>query len=274
MASKQALERCEAKVKSRVGLMGDMLKAAGIPQEVYLRTVLNALILAPQIAECDGVSVEAAIMHSVNARLLPDGKDAAIVPYKGKAVFQPMIDGQVKLAHMASPGLILRVLLVYQGDEWDYTEGLYPRLVHTPDPSASHAPDDIIAAYATGRTREMSEPMYEVMFKVDIDRHRAFSSAKSEGSPWQSHYGAMAKKTVLRQLLRRLPQPSFADGAIEQSDDMAGVEMHGYDADDFGGQRLMWRRTIHHSQNLTRNRQETNPHTTRRRRSNERHTDS
>ena len=72
---------------------------------------------------------------------MPDGKESAIVPYnssQGKiATFIPMIGGQVKLAYNATPGLTLRVRLVYAGDEWEYAEGVYPVCKHIPSPTAT-----------------------------------------------------------------------------------------------------------------------------------------
>ena len=40
------------------------------------------------------------------------------------------------LARRATPGLALRVRVVYQDDEWDYSEGLHVTLKHRPNPMA------------------------------------------------------------------------------------------------------------------------------------------
>ena len=225
MANQNSPATIEARVQRRVELSAPLLEAIGVPTEVYQRTVLNAFVLQPELANCNPASIDAAIMRAINARLLPDGREAAIVPFKRVATFIPMIDGQVKLAHQASPGLALRTRVVYRADQFEYSEGLYPKLDHVPSPEGSRTADDVVAVYAVARTRSGSEPVYEVMLRGDIDRHRSYSPS-GKGGPWASHYPEMAQKTVLRKLLRRLPQPA---GFTPHADDpeLAALEMGG-----------------------------------------------
>ena len=223
MANPKALQEVEARVSRRIELSAPLLEAIGVPTEVYQRTVLNAFVLQPELAECTTTSIDAAIMRAINARLMPDGREAAIIPFKRVATFIPMIDGQVKLAHQATPGLSLRTRVVYREDHFEYSEGLYPKLDHVPSSDGARTADDVIAVYAIARTRMDSAPVYEVMLRGDIDRHRGFSPSGQRGGPWASHYQEMAQKTVLRKLLRRLPQPAgftpFTD-----SPDIAAIE--------------------------------------------------
>ncbi len=228
---RQKAEKVEGRVKRRIELSKEILKDIGIPPEVYQRVVLNALLIAPGLVDCDEASLDQAIMRSINARLLPDGREGVIVPYKGKAQFMPMIDGQVKLALAATKGLTLRPRLVYEDDEWEYSEGLFPTLRHTPNAKGSRKTDDIIAAYVIAQVPGATAPLFEVMLRGDIDWHMGYSQNGREGKgPWASHYGEMAKKTVLRQILRRLPQPSgFAPIMDEDMPDLSQVEIGGYE---------------------------------------------
>ena len=43
------------------------------------------------------------------------------------------------------------------------------------------------------------------MPRAEIDKHRAFSRATREDSPWKQHYAEMAKKTTLIRLSKMLP---------------------------------------------------------------------
>ena len=220
----------EERIKRRVKLSAPILETMGVSEKVYERVVLNALVLQPSLIECDPRTIDAAIMRCINARLLPDGREAAIVPFKNAATFLPMIDGQIKLAHQATPGLTLRPRLVYGADEWDYEEGLYPVLKHRPASAGSRLFEDIIAVYAIAKMPKSVEGIYEVMLRGDIDRHMAYSRSANSG-PWKTHYGQMAIKTVLRQVLRRLPQPH---GFVYQEtpQEYATVELTGFDAPD------------------------------------------
>ena len=198
----------KGRIERRVELSEPMLKAMGVTPDAYARAALNALVLNPKIADCTLDSVETAIIHAVNAKLVPDGREAAIVPYGGNATFVPMIEGQVKLALAATPGLTLRARLVYGGDEWVYEEGLRPILRHVPTTTSSRSDDDIVAAYAVADVPGADNPAYEVMLRGDLDRHKGYSRAQGSHSPWQRFYGPMCMKTVIRQLVKRLPKPS------------------------------------------------------------------
>ena len=205
---KDQLAVITAKIERRINLSEAMLKAMGVEPELFLRVALNALVMNPTIGECTPDSVDKAILSAINAKLMPDGKEAAIIPFGQIATFVPMIDGQVKLAYYATPGLTLRVRLVYAGDEWEYAEGVYPTCKHIPSPTASRRDQDIIAGYAVANLPRSTVPMYEVMMRGDFDRHKGYSRAKKDDSPWNKFYGQMCKKTVLRQLVTLLPQPA------------------------------------------------------------------
>ena len=216
-----------SRIERRVSLSEAMLKAMGVEPELFLRVALNALIMNPTIGECTPDSVDKAILNTINAKLMPDGKESAIVPFnssQGKiATFIPMIGGQVKLAYNATPGLTLRVRLVYAGDEWEYTEGMYPVLKHTPSPTATRRDQDIIAGYAVANLPRSSVPVYEVMMRGDFDRHKSYSRATGQDSPWNKFYGPMCAKTVLRQVVKILPQP--AGVVTDVPPELAGYEL-------------------------------------------------
>ena len=119
-------------VEKRVQDSKALLERMGITPEAYERVVLNALIRNPALQDCDRTSLGHRGGRTAFKRgLLPDGKQCAIVPFKNRdnapaavATVIPMIEGRLMLARRATPGLALRVRVVYQDDEWDYSEGL------------------------------------------------------------------------------------------------------------------------------------------------------
>ena len=191
-------------VQRRVEMSKSLLERMGMTVEQYERVALNALVQNPGLADCDPKSLDVAVMHCIQAGLLPDGKQAAIVPYNGKATLVSMIEGRLQLARRAVPGISLRVRLVYHDDEWEYEEGLHPVLRHKVNATGNRTDQQIIAAYAVSKFPYGGETDFEVFQRSDIDRYRGYSRAKS--GPWQTHYGEMAKKAVLGQLLKRLPK--------------------------------------------------------------------
>ena len=211
-------------LKNRVELSEALLERMGVSVEAFSRVLLNALLANPKLVECSKASLERAVVICIDAGLLPDGRQAAIVPYSGEAQVLPMIEGRLMLARRATPGLALRVRAVFDADEWEYSEGLVPVLIHKPDLNASRTEADLIACYAVGIIPGSQAPEFEVHSRADTDRYRAKSRASGRaGAPWNTEYVEMAKKTVLGQLLKRLPKrvgdpvfeaPEVADGIM------------------------------------------------------------
>ena len=207
------------RIERRAGLSEALLERMGITREAFERVGLNALVLVPGLADCTPDSLDAAFITTINAGLLPDGRQAVIVPFGDQATLIPMIEGKIKLAKRATPGLALRVRVVYEDDEWEYREGLVPTLNHTPSPTADRRDANLIAAYAVSVTPGASVPEFEVIFRSELDRIRARSRAKK--SPWDTYFPEMCKKSVLSPLLKRLLKDSSAP-----PDAPAGLESH------------------------------------------------
>ena len=210
------------RIEYAVELNAPLLERSGYSAEAYCRVVLNAMVMTPQVAECDTASLQQALLDAMNAGLVPDGRESAVVPFKGKAQLIIMIEGRLKLAQQATKGLVVRSMAVYEGDKWEYSEGLRPRLDHVPNPDASNAPEDLIYVYATAQIPAALEPQYDVMSRATVDRYRAYSASPSRG-PWATHFEEMAKNAVLKRLLKRLPKSSRApaeEPALERVDTM------------------------------------------------------
>ena len=203
-------------ITRRVALSGPLIERMGVAPEVFERTLLNAIVSQPDLAECDPRSVERAIIQAVGAGLMPDGREAAIIPFRDRkagtvvATLIPMIEGQIKLARRATPGLVLRTRVVFEGDEWEHSEGLAPTIRHVPAESADRRNERIRAAYAVAIVPGAASPEWEVMYRETIERYRARGADRG---PWRTDWGEMARKTVLRQLLKRLPRTPDAPPA-------------------------------------------------------------
>ena len=192
----------------RVGLSKELLKAMGITPEQFERVALNALVVNPKIAECTQDSIELAIIRCAECGLMPDGHEAVILPFGGKATLVKEIAGKIRLAKQATPGLWIHADCAYQGEVWEYRGGTDPVIRHEPSPTAIRTPDKMIAAYAVAMIPSCDRPEYEVLFTSEVDsRHKARAPhvrAKQNG-PWDTDYARMAQKAVLGVLLGRLP---------------------------------------------------------------------
>ena len=66
---------------------------AHIPVERFVRVVLTAIQTSPKLAQMDRASLWNACMRAAQDGLLPDGREGALVPFKGKVTWIPMVGG-------------------------------------------------------------------------------------------------------------------------------------------------------------------------------------
>ena len=93
-----------ASLKRRVEMSEALLKRMGMTGEEYQRICLNALLLNPALAQCTNHSIDVAVIQCINAGLVPDGKQASIIPFKDTATLVPMIEGKLMLAAACDAG--------------------------------------------------------------------------------------------------------------------------------------------------------------------------
>ena len=105
-------------------------------------------------------------------------------------------------------------IVVYENDEFTCEYGLDPKLTHKP---ADHDRGDPIKVYAVFKTKSGGFG-FEVMSMEDVRKHAAkYSKAYSSSfSPWKTNFEEMAKKTVLKRVLKYAPLKSdFVRAAVQ-----------------------------------------------------------
>lgn len=184
----------------------EQIKAA-LPANVtiakFVRATVTALMqnadLAPANPEAQTALFQALIKCAQDG-LLPDGREAALVLYGGKAQYLPMIGGLRKIA--AEHGWTIRTAVIYENDEFTYELGLEPRIVHRPA-GLREQRGGLIGAYAIGTHRDGRKEV-EVFTAEDVERARQVSRAKDNG-PWKTWTDRMWEKTVGKRLFAKLP---------------------------------------------------------------------
>ncbi len=111
--------------------------------------------------------------------------------------------GLIDLAYRSGEITDISAHEVRENDTFDYELGLTPKLRHIP---ALKDRGDVILYYAVYHTKSGGYG-FEVMSKEDVTRHmKEFSKAASKGfSPWQTNFDEMAKKTVVKRVLKYAP---------------------------------------------------------------------
>lgn len=196
-----------------------------LPSNVSPDAFKNAAIVAvqdnPQILNCDNESIFKSVRTLAAAGLVPDGREAALVPFNtkvdGKYVKRcqamPMVFGLIKMARRSGDVTDIRAHIVYQ-DEVDqgrfkYIVGDEESLIH--DPILFGPKGKAVGAYAIARMKDGSL-IREFMDAEEIDRiRRSGASQRAKGQVsdepigiWKNHWGEMWKKTLIRRICKRL----------------------------------------------------------------------
>lgn len=191
---------------------GEIAKAlpSVITPERFTRIVLSALSTNPKLAECTPKSFLGTMMTSAQLGMeinTPLGQAYAI-PYRNKGImecqFQLGYKGLIDLAYRSGEVSIIQAHTVYENDLFEYELGMEPTLRHKP---ASKNRGNPIAYYAMFKTKDGGFG-FEVMSIDDVTEHAKKYSKAYGNSPWQSNFDEMAKKTVLKKVLKYAPLKS------------------------------------------------------------------
>lgn len=236
-AEQKPVQRQDNSIKGLIQRMEGEIKKA-LPQTItperFTRITLSALSSNSKLQECTQMSFLAAMMNAAQLGLEPNTPlgQAYLIPYRNKGVmecsFQIGTFGLLELAYRTGQYKDIYAHTVYENDEFEYELGLEPKLTHKPAMSNRGNP---IAYYAVYHTKNGGHGM-TVMSYEDVRNHAAKYSKSYNSGPWANNFDSMAKKTVLKQLLKYAPKTSELASAIAQdetvkssiSDDMSLVE--------------------------------------------------
>ena len=186
--------------------------ALALPKHVtadrLMRVALTEIRRNPALAKCSQISLISAIVQSAQLGIMPDSLtgQAYLIPYGTDCQLQIGYKGLMTLAFQSGQVLSINAYEVYKNDTFEYEEGLEPRLKHIPNFGGERKKEDLICVYATAQLKN-GERQCRVMTIAEVDFHKKHSkSANGKYSPWVTHYGEMAKKTVIRALCKYLPQ--------------------------------------------------------------------
>lgn len=177
-----------------------------ISAERFSRIAMTAVRNNPKLQACDPMSFIAALMQSAQLGLEPNTPlgQAYLIPYGREAQFQLGYQGMLTLAYRTGEYQSIYAHGVYENDTFEYEYGLNEKLVHIP---ATDPQGEPIYYYAVYKLKNGGHG-FVVMSREQIAKHRDQYSqaAKGKYSPWTTDFDSMAKKTVLKQLLKYAPK--------------------------------------------------------------------
>lgn len=209
--------------------------------ERFTRITLSALSTNPQLGSCTPKSFLGAMMTAAQLGLEPNTPlgQAYLIPYKNHGVlecqFQLGYKGLIDLAYRSGDVTIIQAHTVYSNDEFTYELGMEPKLNHIP---AKSNRGDPIYFYAMFKTKSGGYG-FEVMSMEDVRAHaKRYSKAYNNG-PWQTNFEEMAKKTVLKRVLKYAPLKSdfvrglAQDGVVKNEIDKDMYAVPAVDLEDY-----------------------------------------
>jgi len=201
--------------------------------ERFTRIALTALSSNPKLAECDRNSFLGGLMQSAQLGLEPNTPlgQAYLIPYRNnkrgitECQFQVGYKGLIDLAYRGGEMASISSYCAYGNDEFVYELGLEPKLIHKPAKSNRGSLEFVYAVFKL----KNGGYGFEVMSVEDIITHaKKYSQAYSSSfSPWKTNFEEMAKKTVLKKVLKYAPikteylQATVADEhTVEANEDL------------------------------------------------------
>lgn len=213
MSQSVTIASIEAGMDSIIPQIASLLPPDVSPER-FRQVALAAIRQKPELLRCNPQSLFNACLNAAQDGLLPDGREGAIVPRKGTAVWQPMIGGIYKRVKTSGSVASLSANIVYDGEEFEVLLGDDDRIVHRRDMSRV-AKGNEVAAYAIATLKDGTKER-EVMTWAQVEDVRKVSSAADSG-PWRDWPDEMARKTVVRRLAKRLPVLDPADEALQRT---------------------------------------------------------
>lgn len=218
------------------GKAGDILGA--LPEHVlperFRRAFLTLLMQQPELLKYEPRLLHREVSKAATLGLLLDpqvGEAHLLSSWKSKARREePQLHvgyrGLIKLARQSGEVATIYAHEVHENDFVECDLGVEKRLIHRPSLFGERG--KVIGYYAVIKYRDGSsdfEPM--TLAQVHLIRSRsdhwcAFKAGKIASTPWATDEEEMGKKTVIKRLLKRVPQSPDLASALGLDEEPAG----------------------------------------------------
>lgn len=204
-------------------MMAEIKKA--LPPHVdvakFVRVAMTAVQNNPGLLDCHRQSLYGACIKAATDGLIPDGREAALVQFKGAVQYMPMVAGILKKVRNSGELASIDSQVVYKNDGFTYRPGIDSVPVHSPDWFGERG--EAIGVYAVAKTKD-GETYIEIMNKDQVLAIKNTSRAK-DGGPWAGPFETeMWRKSVIRRLSKRLPMSTDLEQVIQRDDELYDLD--------------------------------------------------
>lgn len=186
-----------------------------ISAERFVRIAQTAIRKEPKLLECSNMSIQAALLKCAADGLVPDGREAAIIPFGKDAVYMPMTYGLCKKVYNSGQIKMIDALVVCEGDEYDsWVDEHGPHFKHR---VSRKARGPIVLTYGYAITKD-GNLFFE---EITEEQMKAIESvSKQKTGPWTGPFrDEMRRKSAIRRLYKRLPSSSENLNDFRDDDD-------------------------------------------------------
>lgn len=233
-AKTQAANNKPATLKQWVAKMTDQI-AMALPQNItperMARIAMTALSKNEMLAQSTPESFLGALLTSAQLGLecnTPLGQ-AYLIPYKNgktgrvETQFQLGYQGMLDLCYRTNQYKTIQARVVYDGDDFDYSYGFNENLHHIPR-GKTNKPVYVYAYYELTSGGHAFEVMsWNEVMKFAEQYSQSVKYKKS--SPWQSDPEAMAKKTVLKKVMKYAPKTVEIANAVARDSEVLSANV-------------------------------------------------
>jgi phage RecT family recombinase len=178
----------------------------------YKRIILTEFNKNPRLQQCNPRTIIAAVMQGAQLGLEfgPSLGQAFLVPYGSECTFQIGYRGLVALVLRSGEIKKMEARAVYEGDQFEYEFGLEPKLTHKPCGDSGKLTHVYCVAILADGT-----PQFDVMTRHQVEEIRDKYSKAKDKDAWAKSFDEMAKKTVVRRIIKMLPVSAEVGEALE-----------------------------------------------------------
>ncbi len=188
-------------IKQNIAKVNALLPS-DVKQADFVNATCHALMLA-DIEKYNAGDVFGCCLEAARAGLVPDKKEGALVPFKGKISFMPMVAGILKVGQKCGvKKWIARVL--YENDNFDFTIGEdgEEKIVWS---MAKGERGKAIGAFSVA-TMDDGTTHHEYMPEAEIMKVK--NAGSSSGGVWDTWADEMWRKSVIKRAWKYLPLAS------------------------------------------------------------------
>ncbi len=183
-----------------IGQLKAALPEIGVTPERLARIAFTAISKDAKLMACSWQSLIRSVIQCAQYGLVPDGRQAHLIPYKGECTLIIDYKGLVTLIRRSPNVSNMFSFTIHENDQYEVTLGTNPDIKHTL-PKDGAARGKAIAAYSVIRYKDGGFD-FDIMSVSDVEAVRDRFAQKNQqnefSKAWRYSFEEMMKKTVIR----------------------------------------------------------------------------